>query len=107
MHGQEIQEGFLPVGVSGKLLDTVVVEQADGTKVHREAVVTTDPLDSDARANVAQPDGLDFHSARTTDHELKHIAGLLRELVGLQKGTLRLLEAAFDDGLSSEIDKDL
>ena len=31
-------EGFLPVGVSGKLLNTVVVNQTDGTEVHNEVI---------------------------------------------------------------------
>ena len=34
-------EGFLPVGVSGELLDTVKIDQADGTEAHRENVLIT------------------------------------------------------------------
>lgn len=34
-------ESFLPVGVSGELLDTVKIDQADGTEVHRENVLIT------------------------------------------------------------------
>ena len=47
-----VTEGTLPVGDTGKNLDTTVVEQTDGTEAHREAVILTDPEDNDARAKI-------------------------------------------------------
>ena len=34
-------EGFLPVGVSGELLDTTLINQKDGTPTHRENILIT------------------------------------------------------------------
>ena len=50
----DVTEGFLPVGVSKKNLDTVVLEQEDLTVVHREMVTLGDPIDIDARAKVGK-----------------------------------------------------
>jgi hypothetical protein len=48
-----ITEGFLPVGVSHKNLDTTVITQSDGsTPAHREAVFLADPENTDARGKV-------------------------------------------------------
>ncbi len=48
-----IEESFLQVGVKTEYLDTTKVTQTDGTEVHREAVVLTDPENLDLRARVS------------------------------------------------------
>jgi hypothetical protein len=48
-----VTEGNLPVGPTGKVLDTSVVTQTDQTPAHREAVAITDPETLAARAAVS------------------------------------------------------
>ena len=58
-----VTEGFLPVGVSGKQLDTTVITQSDGsTPAHREAVFLADPENTNARGKVtnAVPGSTDY-----------------------------------------------
>jgi hypothetical protein len=47
-------EGNLAVGLTGSKLDTTTLNQTDGTEVHREAVVVTDPDTLAARAEVTK-----------------------------------------------------
>ena len=47
-----VTEGRIPVSDTGKDLDTTVVEQTDGSPVHREAVVIADAEDLEGRAKV-------------------------------------------------------
>lgn len=47
-----VEEGTLPVGPTDKLLDTAIVEHADGTPVHREGVFIGDAGNAAARAEV-------------------------------------------------------
>ncbi len=49
-----VTEGNLPVGDTGEKLDTTVVEQTDGTEVHREVVVVGDPEKLANLANVVE-----------------------------------------------------
>jgi len=48
-----VEEGALPVGTTEEVLDTVVVEQEDGTDAHREMVSVGDPETTEARARVS------------------------------------------------------
>ena len=59
------------------------------------------------QADVTQPEQMDFHAARVIDHEFKKLQAQMDELIRIQRGMLRLLEAAFDDDLSSEISEEL
>ena len=102
----DVVEGALPVGDTGESLDTAVVETSEGV-VHREGVYIGDAADPDARAGVTQPEQMDFHAARVTDHEFKKLQAQIDELIRIQRGMLKLLEAAFDDDLSSEISEEL
>ena len=99
MSHPEPTEGSLPVGDSGKSLDTTVVTTGEGA-VHREAVFLADPEKADYRANVSSPDQMHFYAARVEDHRLELIAAQMGELITIQKGMLKLLEAAFEDGVS-------
>lgn len=94
----DLVEGFLPVGVSGKNLDTTVVTRADGTKVHREAVVLTDPADNDARANVVATES-DQYSSLVFSHELPRLVGLMRDLLHEQRLTNTYLSSIVGDNL--------
>ena len=102
----DVVEGALPVGDTGESLDTAVVETSEGA-VHREGVYLGDAADPDARARVAKPDQVDFYAAQVTDHEIKKLQAQMDELIRIQRGMLKLLEAAFDDDLSSEISEEL
>ena len=102
----DVVEGALPVGDTGESLDTAVVETSEGA-VHREGVYIGDAADPDARARVAKPDQVDFYAAQVTDHEIKKLQAQIDELIRIQRGMLKLLEAAFDDDLSSEISEEL
>ncbi len=59
------------------------------------------------QADVTQPEQMDFHAARVIDHEFKKLQAQMDELIRIQRGMLKLLEAAFDDDLSSEISEEL
>ena len=48
-----VEQSFITVPASDKLLDTTVVEQAGGTEVHREVVVLADPETLAAYAKIA------------------------------------------------------
>ena len=73
-----VEEGFLPVGISGKNLDTTVVTQDSGTETHREAVFIADPEDVDARLAVAKDKQDDYaikvkSDTSTSDETLQSI----------------------------------
>ena len=50
----EVIEGTIKVTTTGDELDTAVIEQADGTMAHREAVHLADPKNPLARAGVVE-----------------------------------------------------
>ena len=56
-------ESNLPVGDTKEKLDTTTVTQTDGTVVHREAVVITDPEILAARAKVRKGSDQEYRIA--------------------------------------------
>ncbi len=93
-------EGKIPVGETGKILDTTIVTQDDGTETHREVVVNGDPDDNSARANVRKIENGDDYASLTMDRQLIFVSQPIKELVNIQRGMLKLLEAAFGDEFS-------
>ena len=102
-----VKEALIQVGVKDKFLDAVEVEQSDGTPALREAVVQTDAEDFDARVNVRKIDQISDYAGIVKDHQLAQIADTMRELLVVQKGMLKLLEAAFEDSLSGRDELEL
>ena len=101
-----IKEGTLPVGPTDKLLDTTIVEQEDGTQVHREGVFIGDPGTAARRVNVLEifpALGLmHTHAMATTDQALVITNELLAEMIG----ELRLMRSHLAEMTDEEIDND-
>jgi len=99
-----VEEGTLPVGDTGEFLATTIVTNSDGVEVHREEIIVTDPSDLDARANVRKIDQVIDYGAIVHSHELVKLTMRMDELIMIQRCTLKLLAAAFEDSISgSEI----
>ncbi len=97
-----VTEGNINVGDTGKKLDTVVVEQTDGTEAHREAVVITDPEKLEARAGVAEDVAVKYeYAARVFDV----MAVKLLEAIEAQTVILKRIEQHLAEG-SDEIFND-
>jgi len=93
----ELTPGSIPVGDTGKNLDTTVVTTTEGD-VHREAVFVADPTNPDARANVVQShaDLEDFALLVKSDDGVTDLMqGILFEL--------KLLNVRFEEAFRTNI----
>ena len=94
-----VKEGFLPVGLSNKNLDTAIIEQADGTKAHRESVVITDPENTDARVTIAKSKADHSEYALLAQHDTNSDEILTNILNEMRLLNMRF-EEAFRTGIS-------
>jgi len=90
-----VKEDSLPVGSTPERLDTTVVEQSDGTEVHREAVVITDAETFAARVKVRKQGEaiFDEYGMVIRGPQLDYIASLTEEVLG----ELRAIRAHLND----------
>ena len=99
-----VTEGQIPVGDTGKLLDTAVVTQADGTSVHREVVVQGDPALAAARTHL-EPFLLAAetrYASPVTGVELRSLCDHLATLIEGQRVTNMLLNRLIGENLTTD-----
>lgn len=84
-----VKEGKIPVGDTGKDLDTTIVVQTDGGDVHREAIVIASPTVLGARIEPEKFNvGLGIkYSLPTTGVELRSLVDLIGQLIEEQRLT--------------------
>lgn len=73
-------ESTLPVGDTGRLLDTTLVTHKDGTEADREGVFVGDPTDAQARQAVVKDLDGDGYSAAVYSRRLDDISMTLTRI---------------------------
>ncbi len=99
-----VTEGKLPVGDTGEDLNTTIVEQEDGTKVHNEVVVQGDPEHADRRVALeAFNFGVETrYAAPVTSVELKNLVDIMERMVKGQRLMHLYLSRLVGEELSTE-----
>lgn len=80
----ELEPGSLPVGDTGKNLDTTVVTTEVG-EVHREVIVVADPIEPEARGKVGKQGLADDYGQIVRDPRLDDVVTCLNALTAEMK----------------------